>query len=76
MARGKFLSDDLGAAIINLARHFDVDNIVKYTDCKRRTVERTLADYRRHGVVAREHMFAYLRGARRNLTCRDVRVCL
>ena len=76
MARGKVLSDDLRAAIINLARHFDVDNIVVYTGCKRRTVERTLADYRRHGVVAREHMFAHLRGARRNLTCRDVRVGL
>jgi hypothetical protein len=51
MARGKALSDDLRAAIIDLARHFDVDNIVEYTGCKRRTVERTLADYRRLGVV-------------------------
>jgi hypothetical protein len=73
---GKALSDNLRAAIISLARHFDVDNIVEYTGCKRRTVERTLADYRRHGVVASEHMFAHLRGARRNLACRDVRVCL
>ena len=70
MARGKFLSDDLRAAIINLARHFDVDNMVEYTGCKRRTVEHTLADYQRHAVavVAREHMVAHLRGARRNLT--------
>jgi hypothetical protein len=40
MARGiggKALYDDLRAAIINLARHFDVDNIVEYTGCKRRT---------------------------------------
>ena len=76
MARGKAPSDTFRAAIINLAGHFDVHNIVEYTGCKRRTVECTLADYQRHRAVAREHMFAHLRGARRDLTFRDVQVCL
>ena len=79
VACGKAPSDALWAAVVNLACHFDVDNIAKYTGCKRHTVEHTLADYQRHGVdwvVAREHMFPHLRGARRDLTCRDIRVCL
>jgi len=76
MARGKAPSDAFRAPIINLTRRFYVDNIIEYTGCRRRTVECTLTDYQRHRVVAREHMFAHLRGARRDLTFMDVRVCL
>ncbi|KAH7924314.1 hypothetical protein BV22DRAFT_1196045 [Leucogyrophana mollusca] len=73
MARGKALSDDLRGAILNMARLWDIDNIVEFTGCRRRTVERILADYRRKGTVAREHLAADLRGLKRSLTVQDVR---
>jgi len=73
MTRGHALSDDLRGAILNMAHSLDVDNICKYTGCKKRTVQRILEDYRKKGSVIREHMRQETRGAKRRLTTGDIR---
>jgi hypothetical protein len=75
MTRGKSLSNDLRAAIVNLAYHFDVADIVKYTKCKKRTVQRIVNDYKRHCTALRPRLERELRGARRSLSLSDVTVC-
>jgi hypothetical protein len=76
MTRGRALSNDLRGAIVNMARSLDIDSIVRYTGCKRRTVERTLSDYRKKGTAARICLSKELRGAKRALRPADVRVRL
>jgi predicted transcriptional regulator len=75
MTRGKALSDDLRGAILNMARTLDVHSICSYTNCKKRTVERVLEDYRKKGTVMREHLRLEMRGAKRSMSPGDIRVC-
>jgi predicted transcriptional regulator len=75
MTRGKALSDDLQGAILNMARTLDVHSICSYTNCKKRTVERVLEDYRKKGTVMREHLRLEMRGAKRSMSPGDIRVC-
>jgi len=76
MVRGLPLSDDLRGVILYMVNIFDVETIVKYTGCKKRTVERVLADYRNNGTILRHHLQVAqeLRGTKRSLTTTDVRV--
>ncbi|KAJ7145426.1 Homeodomain-like protein [Mycena crocata] len=73
MARGKVLSDDLRGAVTNMARSLDVYQICHYTGCKKRTVQRVLADYRTKGTVMREHLRMEMRGAKRSMSLADIR---
>jgi hypothetical protein len=75
MTRGRALSDDLCGAIVNMARSLDVESISRYTGCKRRTIERTLSNYRKNGTAVRNRVSKELRGVRRALRPTDVRVC-
>ncbi|KAJ7474619.1 Homeodomain-like protein [Mycena galericulata] len=56
MTRGKALSDDLRGVILNMGMTQDIDNIMKLTGVKRRTIERIFADYRNKGTVMRAHV--------------------
>jgi transposase len=76
MTHGQALFNDLRGAIVNMARSLDIDSIVQYTGCKRRTVERTLSDYRKKGTAVRVRLSKELCGAKRALRPADVRVCL
>jgi transposase len=76
MTRGRALSNDLRGAIVNMAWSLDIDSIVQYTGCKRRTVERILSDYRKNGTTTRICLSKELRGAKRALRSADVEVCL
>ncbi|KAJ6503537.1 Homeodomain-like protein [Mycena sanguinolenta] len=73
MTRGKPLSDDLRGVLLNMAMHYDIDNIAKMTRVGRRTIERLLSDYREKGTVFREHMYQELRGRKRSLTSKDTK---
>ncbi|KAH7902893.1 Homeodomain-like protein [Hygrophoropsis aurantiaca] len=73
MVRGKALSADLRLAVLNMARHWDVPNIVKFTGCKTRTVERILSDYRRKGTVLQDRHAGALQGLKKKLTTHDIR---
>ena len=74
MTRGQALSDDLRGAIVNMARSLDVESISQYTGCKRRTIERTLSDYRKKGTAVQTRVSKELWGAKRALGPTDVRV--
>jgi CRP-like cAMP-binding protein len=74
MTRGKSLSDDLREVIINMACSLDIRNIINYTGCKRRTIERILSDYRQKGTVIRKNLTGNLRGRKRSLRARDAHV--
>ena len=77
MARGKPLSDDLRAIVLNMARYLDVPMIASYTSIGKRTIYRILEDYHKRGLVStRAHLLHTLRGKRRSLTAADVRVRL
>ena len=76
MTRGRPLSNDLRRAIVNMAQSLDIDSIIQYTGCKRRSIERILSDYHKKGTTARICHSKELRGAKRALKSADVRVCL
>jgi len=42
MTHGKSLSDDLREVILNMACSLDIERIINYTGCKRRTIERII----------------------------------
>jgi hypothetical protein len=74
--RGKAMSDDLRVAIVNMAHHLSVENIITYTHCKRRTVQRVLSDFRKRQTALRPRLEREFRGAKRSLTLADVTVSL
>ena len=45
MPQGKPYSDDLHIALVNMARHLDIDLIICYTGCSQRVLEALLVDY-------------------------------
>ena len=45
MPWGKPYSDDLHVALVNMARHLDIDLIIHYTGCSQRVLKALLADY-------------------------------
>ena len=42
---GKPYSDDLHVALVNMARHLDIDLIIRYTGCSQRVLKALLVDY-------------------------------
>jgi hypothetical protein len=76
MVRGKPLSNDLRAVILNMACHLDVASIAHYTGCPIRTTHRLLSDYRHKGTVVRKEILnRTLRGRKRALTSENIHVC-
>jgi hypothetical protein len=71
MTRGKALSDDLRAVIVNMGMTQDIANITRLTGVKHR---RIFADYRNRGTVMRENMYKELRGRKHSLTVSDTKV--
>ena len=45
MPQGKPYSDDLRVALVNMARHLDIDSISCYTGCSQRVLKALLVDY-------------------------------
>ena len=45
MPQGKPYSDDLHIALVNMARHLDIDSIICYTGCSQKVLEALLVDY-------------------------------
>jgi hypothetical protein len=74
MTRGKPLSDDLRAVILNMGMSLDMPTIMKLTNVKHRTIERIFQDYRNKGTVMREHIYQELRGRKHSLTVADTNV--
>ncbi|KZP05199.1 hypothetical protein FIBSPDRAFT_877791 [Athelia psychrophila] len=67
MTRGKPCLDDLREVIISLARHLDIDSIVRCTEGAL-----LLAEYRHKGLIGRRRTAKDLRGAKRSITAVDV----
>jgi len=76
MARGKQISDDLRETIVQMAKKLNILHIMHYTGHKRRTIERILSDFRRHGTGARQRRGIALRGRKRVLKTGDIRVSI
>lgn len=74
MVRGRPLSDDLRAAIVHMAHSLDIDSIVHFSGCKKRTVQRVLAEFRDTGTSTRSRLRRQLCGPKRVLTRADVGV--
>lgn len=70
MTRGKRLSDDLRKSLVYMFRSCSLDEIVAYTGCKKRTVQRVLQQHR----TMQARPIRELRGRKRILTRTDVRV--
>ena len=66
MPRGKPYSDNLCAALVNMARHLDIDSIICYTGCSR-VLSALLADYRRNGMAIWNIWVEILEGERESL---------
>jgi Homeodomain-like domain len=57
MAGRKRISDDLRWAIVRMRRALPIQEIMRFTGIKRRTIERILSEHRRLGAFIRDQHF-------------------
>ncbi|KAF8067598.1 hypothetical protein FPV67DRAFT_1416013 [Lyophyllum atratum] len=72
MTRGHRLSKDLRQAIIHMYRTCSIDDIIKYTRCKKRTIQRILHQHRTRSVTGLRYSAQEMRGRKRVLTGLDI----
>ena len=74
MPRGRALSDDARWIILQISAQMSIQDVKHHTSVKRRTIERILSDFRKHGTTNRQTIPQEIRGAPRVLTNDNVQV--
>jgi hypothetical protein len=74
MPRGRALSDDSRQILVHMSSSLSLDEIVKLSGIPKRTVERILAEVKRHGTTAHIKPPPCLLGAPRVLSQENIQV--